>query len=312
MRADGIRLRNTDPMYTVAAYVMNKRVDAMNMITEDIPIEPLRAYLNRKRHEGRPLSHLAVLVAAYLRTAAEYPMLNRFIVNCKPYARKEFSVAMVVLKSGQSDNGTMSKMYFDVKDTVFDVNRIIRQYVEENKYTPEKNGTEHMIRFLLSLPGLLRFGVGLFKWMDKHGLLPRAVINMSPFHNSLVISDLASIRTNHIYHHCYEFGTTSIFITMGNLREVPRRRGGEIVFERCMPLGIVMDERICSGSYFAAAFRRMMQYLSNPELLEQPPEKIVIDPALEGRERKREARAAKKAARSGETAAEKEREMAVK
>ena len=278
MRADGKRLRNTDPMYTVAAYVMSKRVDSMNMVTLDIPYDPIQEYLNKKRGEGVSLSHLGVIIAAYLRTAAEFPLLNRFIMNCKPYARNEFCVAMVVLKSGQMDNGTMSKMYFNMTDTIFDVNDTINKYVSDNREVPEKNGTEKMIKILLGAPGVLRVGVGLFKFMDNHGLLPKKVIDMSPFHNSLCISNLASIRTNHIYHHCYEFGTTSVFITMGNLREVPRRSGGEIIFERCIPLGVVMDERICSGSYFALAFRKIRKYLRNPELLELPPEVVNEDP----------------------------------
>ena len=278
MRADGKRLRNTDPMYTVAAYVMSKRVDSMNMVTLDIPYDPIQEYLNKKRRKGVSLSHLGVIIAAYLRTAAEFPLLNRFIMNCKPYARNEFCVAMVVLKSGQMDNGTMSKMYFNMTDTIFDVNDTINKYVSDNREVPEKNGTEKMIKILLGAPGVLRVGVGLFKFMDKHGLLPKKVIDMSPFHNSLCISNLASIRTNHIYHHCYEFGTTSVFITMGNLREVPRRSGGEIIFERCLPLGVVMDERICSGSYFALAFRKIRKYLRNPELLELPPEVVNEDP----------------------------------
>ncbi len=278
MRADGKRLRNTDPMYTVAAYVMSKRVDSMNMVTLDIPYDPIQEYLNKKRRKGVSLSHLGVIIAAYLRTAAEFPLLNRFIMNCKPYARNEFCVAMVVLKSGQMDNGTMSKMYFNMTDTIFDVNDTINKYVSDNREVPEKNGTEKMIKILLGAPGVLRVGVGLFKFMDKHGLLPKKVIDMSPFHNSLCISNLASIRTNHIYHHCYEFGTTSVFITMGNLREIPRRSGGEIIFERCIPLGVVMDERICSGSYFALAFRKIRKYLRNPELLELPPEVVNEDP----------------------------------
>ena len=278
MRADGKRLRNTDPMYTVAAYVMNKRVDSMNMVTLDIPYDPIQNYLNEKRKQGIAISHLGVIIAAYLRTAAEFPLLNRFIMNCKPYARNEFCVAMVVLKSGEMDNGTMSKMYFKMTDTIFDVNGKINEYVSDNREVPEKNGTEKMIKILLGAPGVLRVGVGLFKFKDKHGLLPKKVIDMSPFHNSLCISNLASIRTNHIYHHCYEFGTTSVFITLGNLREVAKRKGGEVVFERCIPLGVVMDERICSGSYFALAFRRMRKYMRNPELLELPPEVINEDP----------------------------------
>lgn len=280
MRADGKKIKNVDPMYKVASYIMDKRIDAMNMITIDIPITPIQNYLNEKRSQGVVMSHMAVLMAAYIRTACEFPMLNRFIVNRKPYARNEFSVAMVVLKGGAMDHGTMSKMYLERTDTIFDVNDKINNYVEENRNTPENNGTEKLIKFLLSFPGVLPLGVGIFKFMDKHGLLPKSIIDASPFHNSLAISNLASIRTNHIYHHCYDFGTTSVFITMGNLREVAKRKGDEIYFERCMPLGITMDERICSGSYFALAFRKFSKYLKNPALLELPPEKIEEDPGL--------------------------------
>lgn len=280
MRTDGKKIKNVDPMYKVASYIMDKRIDAMNMITIDIPIAPIQNYLNEKRSQGVVMSHMAVLMAAYIRTACEFPMLNRFIVNRKPYARNEFSVAMVVLKGGAMDHGTMSKMYLERTDTIFDVNDKINNYVEENRNTPDNNGTEKLIKFLLSFPGVLPLGVGIFKFMDKHGLLPKSIIDASPFHNSLAISNLASIRTNHIYHHCYDFGTTSVFITMGNLREVAKRKGDEIYFERCMPLGITMDERICSGSYFALAFRKFSKYLKNPALLELQPEKIEEDPGL--------------------------------
>ena len=279
MRADGKRVRNADPMYTVAAHIMDKRVDSMNMITLDIPYEPMQNYLNEKRKNGINLSHMDILISAYMRTVAEFPLLNRFIVNKKAYARNEYAIAMVVLKAG-SDDGTISKMYFKREDTIFDVHETIEKYVNDNREVPEKNGTEKLIKFLLSFPGVLTVGVGLFKFLDKHGLLPKVIIDMSPFHNTLVISNLISIRTNHIYHHCYEFGTTSVFITMGNLREVPVRKGGEVIFERCMPLGVVMDERICSGSYFASAFRKLKKYLKNPELLEVAPEVIKDDPNI--------------------------------
>lgn len=267
-------------MYTVAAHIMDKRTDAMNMITINVPYEPIQSYLNEKRKQGINLSHMSVLVAAYMHTVAEFPLLNRFIVNKRAYARNEYAVAMVVMKAGSSSDGTISKMYFNREDTVFDVHKTIEDYVESNRNAPENNGTEKMIKILLSVPGVLTVGVKFFKFLDKHGLLPKSIIDMSPFHNSLVISNLISIRTNHIYHHCYEFGTTGLIITMGNLREVPVRKGGEVVFERCMPLGVVMDERICSGEYFALAFRKMNKYLKNPVLLEQPPEIINDDPNI--------------------------------
>lgn len=277
MRADGRRLKNTDPMYRVAAHIMDKRVDAMNMVTIDIPYKPMQEYVNKKRKEGVSVSHMALVIAAYLRTLAEYPELNRFIVNKKVYTRNEIAVGMVVLQSLESHDGTMSKMYFEKTDTIFDVNNKINTYVNENRTSPEKNGTEKIIKFLLSIPGLLTVGVKLFKFLDRHGLLPKFIIDMSPFHMSLGITNLASIRTNHIYHHCYEFGTTSIFMAMGNLREIAKRKNGEMVFERSLPIGVVMDERICSGSYFATAFRTMKKYLAKPELLELSPEKVLED-----------------------------------
>lgn len=282
MRADGKKLRNTDPMYKVAAHIMDKRVDSMNMITIDIPYAPMQEYVNKKRKEGISISHMALVLSAYIRTMAKFPELNRFIVNKQPYQRNEIAVGMVVLQSLESHEGTMSKMYFDKNDTIIEVNNKINKYINENREAPEKNGTEKIIKFLLSFPGLLTVGVKLFKFLDKHGLLPKFIIDMSPFHMSLGITNLASIRTNHIYHHCYEFGTTSVFFAMGNLREVPKRKGGEIIFERSLPIGVTMDERICSGSYFATAFRYMKKLLSDPSVLEKEPEIIEKDVAIKG------------------------------
>ena len=270
MRADGKRVKNADPMYMVAAHIMNKRVDAINMTTIDIPYEPLQKYINEKRKAGVSISHMALVLAAYVRTLNEFPELNRFVVNKKIYDRNEISVGMVVLQSLDTHNGTMSKMYFEKSDTIFDVNNKINKFVTENRETPEKNGVEKFIKFILSIPGLLTVGISVLRFLDKHGLLPKWLIDISPFHMSLGITNLASIRTNHIYHHCYEFGTTSVFLAMGASREVPKRKGGEIIFEKSIPVGVTMDERICSGSYFASAFRTMKKYLKNPETLETP------------------------------------------
>ena len=280
MRADGKRLKHVDPMYTIVPHIMDKRYDAMNMITIDIPYDSVQNYLNEKRKEGTPMSHMAVIIAAYLRTCAKYPALNRFIMNKKVYARNHYAVSMVVLTPGTDGEETMSKMYFEPTDTIFDVNNKINEFVEKNRNAPKENNMEKFMSALLSVPGLLTVGIGLIKILDKWGLLPRWIIDLSPFHNSMVISNLISIRTNHIYHHVYEFGTTGVLITMGNFREVAKRKGGEIVFEKTIPLGVVMDERICSGYYFSKAFRELQKYVKDPSLLEVPPEEVVKDPAL--------------------------------
>lgn len=271
MRIDGYKVRNADPMYTLIPRFLTRRYDSMNMITLDVPEEPLRLYMNRKRHDGTPVSHLALIIAAYLRAAAEYPALNRFVGNKTIYQHRDFTVSMVVLRPGE-DNDTMSKIYLNMADTIFQVQDKLSEYIEENRKDNNANRFDRTVNLLLSLSVLTTVAIAALRFMDRHGLLPAPLVKASPFHASLLISNLASIRTNHIYHHVYDFGTTSVGITMGNMREVPKKTKDGIVFERCIPLGVVMDERICSGHYFAKAFSRMSEYLSNPALLEQPPQ----------------------------------------
>ena len=277
MRKDGKRLKRIDPMYTIMPYFLRERSDAMNMITIDIPMEPIQSYINAKRKENCRISHMSVIIAATIRAMAEYPALNRFIVNKKIYARNELCVGMVVMKPGKLE-GTMNKMYFEFEDTVFDVQKVIDSYVDQNRQEGETNTTDKIISLLLSQQWLLEIGTFLFRWLDKHNLLPRALIEASPFHVSFSITNLASIRTNHIYHHIYNFGTTSIFLAMGNTREVLKRDpDGNIDGEKCIPIGVVMDERVADGAYFAAAFAKMKAYLKNPSLLEVPPTVINRD-----------------------------------
>lgn len=276
MRADGRRIKTSQPMYQVAMHVMAERNDAMNMIELDIKNDPLQEYLNKKRKEGYRFSHLALIVAAYVRTVAEFPLLNRFIVNKRLYARNELTVGMVVLKPGETD-GTMNKMKFPLNSTIYDVQRILDEYVEQNRAAGDTNSTDKLISFLLSIPGLCRVAVNLLKFLDRHNMLPKSIIDASPFHCSMTITNLASIKTNFIYHHVYNFGTTAMLMAMGNLKYVPVKRHGEMEFDKCIPIGVVMDERIASGCQYAMAFERMQDFFKHPELLETPPEKVVED-----------------------------------
>lgn len=273
-RVDGKRVKGEVPMYLLIPQFMTKRNDAMNMTTVDIPIEPLRRYMNAKRKEGHHISHMALIMTAYAHLVGEYPSLNRFVQNRRIYEHNDFSVSLVVLRPGNTGNDdTMAKLYFQPEDTVFDVQRKIDEYIEKNASGAEedKNGLDKVMGFLCSLGGLVDLVGAILRFMDRHGWLPRALVDVSPFHASLLITNLASIRTNHIYHHVYNFGTTSVSIAMGNLREVPRRgKDGGVELVRCMPLGVVMDERIASGHYLALAFARMKDMLAHPEQLEQP------------------------------------------
>lgn len=93
------------------------------------------------------------------------------------------------------------------------------------------------------------------------------LIDLSPFHTSMFITNLASIKTSYIHHHCYEFGTTSVFVCMG--KPVPDYMGGDLT-RKVMPIGVVMDERICTGYEYAAFYSDFKGYLRDLSQLETP------------------------------------------
>ena len=276
MRKDGRIIKTIDPMYKLIGHIMVERCDSMNMIELTVQQDPIRKYIRRKKDEGYTFSHLAVILAAFIRTVAEYPFLNRFVVNKNLYARNELTIGMVVLKPGETE-GTMSKMFFKPDMTIYQVQEVLDEYIDRNRGAGKTNSTDKLMATLLSIPGLARVGVNLIRWMDWHGLLPKAVINASPFHCTMTITNLASIGTNYIFHHVYNFGTTSMLMAMGNTREDPVKRHGEIVFDKVIPIGLVMDERIADGAQFALACKKLQSILQNPEVLEQPPAEVKED-----------------------------------
>ena len=246
-RPDGIRVKNEVPMYYLIPQFMTERHDAMNMVTVDIPVEPLRHYMNAQRKEGRHISHMALVMTAYTHLVGEFPSLNRFVINKRIYQHKDFKISLVVLRPGASANeNTMSKLTFTPEDTVFDVQRKIDEYVEKNAAGAEvnANGMDKVMRVLIGMGALVNFAGWVLRFGDRHGLLPQALLNVSPFHASVLFTNLASIRTNHIYHHVYDFGTTSVAIAMGNMRDVARRgRDGAVEVVRswmsASPPGII-------------------------------------------------------------------------
>ena len=276
MRSDGKKVKNVDPMYRLIPFVLDKRNDAMNMVTIDIPYAPMQKYINEKRKEGISISHMGLVIASLVRTTAEFPAINRFVVNKRLYYHNDFTVGMVVMRP-KGEDGSMSKMHFELTDDIFQVQKTIDEYVALNR-NPDSNGLDKLMDILLAIPGMASFAVGFLKALDIFGLLPKSVIEASPFHSSMDITNLASIRTNHIFHHIYNFGTTGIFVSMGNTREVPHTDiNGNIYLEKCIPMGIVMDERIAPGGYFGQVFQRIKQYLKDPTLLEGAPKVVNKD-----------------------------------
>lgn len=248
---------------------MPKRYDAWNSVTENIDEEIIKDFIRTHRRAGVRLNHMSVIISAYYKAVLRNPKLNYFVMNGRIYRRNHFCVSFVILKKQANGvvNETTLKVYLDENDTVFTVNQKIADAIAANRAEHQSNSTDKFAKFMFSVPGLPKFVVWLAYHLDRHGLLPRKIIELSPFHTSMFITNLASIKTSYIHHHCYEFGTTSVFVCMG--KPVPNYISGDLT-RKMMPIGVVMDERICTGYEYAAFCSDFRRYMRLPQMLEYP------------------------------------------
>ena len=98
--------------------------------------------------------------------------------------------------------------------------------------------------------------------------MPRKVIEASPFHASAFITNLGSIGLDAALHHIYDFGTVGIFASIGKRGKKIVKKNNEFTEIRTMNIGIVIDERICDGYYYAKALRVFFRYINDPQKLE--------------------------------------------
>lgn len=188
MRPDGTRVKDLPPLVAAIPYIMPKRYDAWNSITENIDEEAVKAYIRHWRREGVRLNHMSVIIAAYYRAVLDNPKLNYFVMNGKIYRRNHFCVSFVILKK-QSDgvvNETALKVYLEPSDDIFSIDRKIREVIAANQHEHQSNSTDKFARFMFSVPGLPKFVVWLAYHLDKHGLLPRKIIDLSPLPHQYV------------------------------------------------------------------------------------------------------------------------------
>lgn len=280
-RPDGRIIKNLDPMQQIMPYIMKTRNDAMNLFEDTFACEPWDAYMKEKAEQGININYMHIFIAAIVRIIALRPQLNRFIMNGRIYARPKIWVSFVVhptLHDGST--GTTIKLCFEGTESIFEVAKIIDAAIEkETTKRVGENGTDKLIRILMKwIPGpLIKIVINTLMWMDKVSLLPKFIIDLSPFHTSFFITNLKSLGINHVYHHTYNFGTTGLFFAMGKEKMVPMVEKGELVARKHMGYGLVSDERFCDGLYFALSLRQLKKFMKNPALLETPLEKKIED-----------------------------------
>lgn len=280
-RKEGRLLRSLPAFAKFVPFIMLTRNDACNQYEESFEVSDVDRRLRKLRVDGnKGIGILHFIIAAYIRGVSMLPGMNRFVVGRRIYARDNIEVVMTVKRSLAIDaTETTIKVVFEPTDTIFDVYRKMSEKIDEIKTVEGNNNTEDVAEAMCKAPRfLLRFALTILRIMDYFGWLPQSLLDASPFHGSMIITDLGSLRIGPIYHHIYNFGTLPVFISFGAKRHAYELdRHGNMVDRKYVDCKFVMDERTVDGHYYAQFLQAFRYICQHPEIVETPPSKVVED-----------------------------------
>ncbi len=273
-RRDGTLLRDIDSMHIIMPMIYPNRCDNEAFISERIDLTNVDAYIAKRNAENPvfkfTLFHL--IVAAILKVIVLRPKLNRFIANKNLYQRKELSASFVIKK--QFNDASEEGMAFIRAngDSTLDT---LREDLYKQITHVKKGGTDSTMdamEFLKKLPRfVVKFFIALMRWCDRHGIVPKSLIASDPYYASVILSNLGSIKLRSGYHHLTNWGTTSLFVVVGEMKMRPFYDDeGNAEFRNSVDLGLTIDERLADGYYYSKSVRMLKYILEHPECLEKP------------------------------------------
>lgn len=277
---EGRRIRTLTPYNMIIPYIMVERNDSQNSIATYVDVSGAENLIRKLRSEGYvSIGILHVLLAAYVRALSQRPGVNRFIRGQKIYARNGIVINIIVKRKMSIDAADTSvKLRLEPTDTLIDVyNKWTELYTKVME--EDENGMDRTARIICYIPGLIKkFTIAFLKFLDYFGLLPRAIVDVSPFHGSMFITNMASLNIPPIVHHLYNFGNVPVFIAFGAKRyQIVANDDGTVTKHRVIDIIANLDERICDGFYYASAMKLLKKYFQNPEELLKAPETVVED-----------------------------------
>ena len=278
-RAEGRRIRTGNPIDRLSPYIMKTRNTSSNLIADTIEITPMERFIHQKRQEGLDdFGVIHVILAAYVRAVSQKPGINRFISGQKVFARNNIQVMLTVKKEMRANApDTVIKVVFPPSATAREIYEIINGKIRQNKES--ESSFDSTAKILNYIPGLLlKFVMWLLNLLDYFGLVPKFLLDVSPFHGSLYITSMGSLGIPPIYHHLYDFGNVPVFCSFGaKQKRYALQADGTTVERKYIDYTFVTDERICDGFYYASAFKYIKSLLRDPWILDMPPQQVVAD-----------------------------------
>lgn len=281
-RSDGYRLRSLQPMSKVSPYIMPDRSGASVYFHDSFEVTEVENYIRKKRNQGlKGFGVMHVLIASYVRVVSQRPVVNRFLSGQRVYSHDGDIVVLLTIKREMTLDAeeTIVKMHFSPTDTADIVYEKLTKLINENREANPDSDFDNTAKILNYIPGvLLKNAVWFLKLLDYFGLLPKSLIEISPFHGSLFITSMGSLGVPPVFHHLYNFGNIPAFLSFGaKYKKNELKDDGTVVQRKYIDYNVVCDERICDGFNLASAFKLMKSYLKNPHVLDEQPEVVHYD-----------------------------------
>jgi len=275
-RPDGTYVRDLPPLRRVVPHVMRTRTESIVYFQQRIEVDGLLAWLdatNADRSRGERVTLFHVFLTSIARTMRLRPETNRFVAGRRTYQREDISISFVV-KQGMSDEAEESeaRIVLTGAESVEDVRRLVDDVVHRERAAVERGGDDRLVDFFSSWPRPVLAGVaGGIRWLDYHNLVPRALVEAIPLYTSVYVVHAGSIGIDPPFHHLYEMGTASAFVSIGKVAPQPVvDASGAVVARRCLDVVYTLDERAADGFYFAKTAEVIRRLVSEPDLLADP------------------------------------------
>lgn len=295
-RNDATYVYDVQSFKKIFPYIMPRKCDSLVFINFDLDLTKTLEFIRKNPSPtlGRKYRVFEVFIAAYIRLLVLRPELNRFIMNKRLWQRDEMSVNFII-KEDYTDEAPEHSIILRFKEDssleeiANNVNDKIVEIRHKNSST-HKNAVDKLVDFFTAFPPcILTTIASIVKYLDTKGIAPKSITGEDGLHCSAYISNLGSIGLKNatINHHLYQWGTTSLFIAIGELKRKRIVKNNSIEKQDTLRLGITIDERISDGFYFVKSLNIFQDILNSPEQLLEKASEVKQRPPKNRKEMKK-------------------------
>ncbi|BEP29972.1 2-oxo acid dehydrogenase subunit E2 [Helicovermis profundi] len=264
-RNDGTYIKELPTYIKAFPFIMRRRLDASIYFSQKIDLTNTIEF-----SEKNNIKIFHIFLAALTKIGFEKENMNRFVVGKRIYKRNEFKIAFVAKRKLDEESEELSlKVEFDKKDNIYDVEKKVKNKVNIVKKGDSFNA-DKSLDILIKLPKLITtFIFFIVRKIDELGFLTKKFIDDNPLFVSVFVTNVGSIGLDAPFHHMFEFGTTSIFASLGKIhKDYIIDENENIRIADVVNVNFTIDERIVDGIYMAKSLELFKKYMENPSLLE--------------------------------------------